>query len=106
MSSRPEEPSLGHHFVIGLLELDLLLPLSRSLKTKRGILARTMNELRKTYPIVVSEVGDHDVWGRSGLAAVTISNDPAVVERILNDAAHSLERSREVQLVHFEIRLL
>ncbi len=104
--NRPEEPSIGHHFVIGLLEIDLSIQMSHSLKAKRGVLAHVMNDLRKSYPLTIAEVGDHDVWGRAGLAAVTISNDSSVVESILNDAVRHLERSREVELVHFEIRLI
>ncbi|MBI3735059.1 DUF503 domain-containing protein [Candidatus Sumerlaeota bacterium] len=105
-SRRTEEPSTGHAFTIGVLELDLHLPLCHSLKAKRGILARVMNQLRKHFPVTVAEVGDHDVWGRAGLAAVTISGDPSVAESILNDAARSIERSREVELIHFEIELI
>lgn len=100
------EPSLGHSFVIGLLEVDLHLPVCRSLKTKRGILARTMNHLRTHFPLVVAEVGDHDVWGRAGLAAVTLSGEASVIERVLNDAVEWIETSREVELVHHQITLL
>ncbi len=103
---RPDEPSLGHPVFIGLLELDLHIPLCHSLKAKRGILARIMNDLRKQLPIVIAEVGDHDVWGRSGLAATTLSGDESVVHRVFANAVKRIEASREVELLHHRVEII
>ena len=91
---------------VGLLEADLLLPLCRSLKEKRGILSKTMSHLRKKHGISVAEVAMHDTWGRSGLAVTTVSGNRAVAEQTLRAVAHTLERDREVQLVNYYIELL
>jgi uncharacterized protein YlxP (DUF503 family) len=103
---RSSQPSIGHDFTVGLIEIDLLLPECSSLKTKRGVLARVMNGLRKHYPISIAEVGDQDVWGRAGLAAVVISSDEAAARRILDDVAAALARSREVELLHHQIEVM
>lgn len=103
---REQDESLEYRVVIGLLEADLLLPLCHSLKDKRTILSRTLNHIRKHHPISVAEVAQHDLWGRAGIAAVTVSNDPSVAQRTLREVAHSLERDREVQLVNYTIQML
>ena len=103
---QPLEPSLGHPFTIGVLHLDLHLPGCQSLKEKRGRLARVMNHLRKTHPLVVAEVGDQDVWGRAGLAAVTLSPDRNVAQRILEAAADIVARDGDIELLWHEIELL
>ncbi len=105
-SRRVHEPSLNHSVVIGLLELDLRIPLCHSLKAKRGVLARVMNQLRKEFPLVLAEVGDQDVWGRSGLAAVTISNESSTVESVFMGAVRCLEHNREIELVHYGVTFL
>jgi uncharacterized protein YlxP (DUF503 family) len=102
----PYEPSLGHHFTIGVLHLDLHLPGCHSLKEKRGRLARVMNHLRKVHPVVVAEVGDQDVWGRAGLAAVTLSSDRNLANKILEAAAATLARDGEIELLWHEIELI
>jgi uncharacterized protein YlxP (DUF503 family) len=101
-----KESSLGFSCVIGLAQIDLLLPLCRSLKDKRGIVARTLNHLRKVHHLSVAEVDKHEVWGRTGLAAVVVSNDPAVVERCLRGAVRTLEHDRDVQLVDYSIQII
>ena len=108
MSLPPSDPesALGYTVVVGLLEVDLHLPQCRSLKAKRGILARTLNHLRKHHSLSVAEVGDQDVWGRAGLAAVVVSGDRAIAERSLRGAVGTLERDRDVQLVDYSIQFL
>lgn len=102
----PHEPSIGHSFTIAVVHLDLHLPVCHSLKEKRGRLARIMNHLRKKHPVVVSEVGEHNVWGRAALAAVTLSTDRDLANRILEAVADTIDRDGEVDLVRHEIELL
>lgn len=108
MDGSPElgKDSLDYSLAIGLLEADLLLPLCRSLKAKRGIIKGVLNNLRKQFALSVAEVADHDRWGRAGVAAVTVSNDRARAERVLRNAVRALERDREVQLSHYSIQIL
>jgi uncharacterized protein YlxP (DUF503 family) len=103
---QPESDSLHYSIAIGLLQADLLLPLCRSLKDKRSILAKTLNHVRKQHPVAVAEVGDHDLWGRAGIAAVTVSGDRALAENILRAVSTTLEHDREVQLVDYNIQIL
>ena len=102
----PHEASIGHPFTIGVLHIDLHLPCCRSLKEKRGRLARILNHLHKKHRVVVSEVGDQNVWRRAGLAAVTISPSRDLADQILQAAAATLSRDGEVELVWHQIELL
>ena len=103
---RDSEPDLNFSVVIGLLEVDLRLPLCRSLKTKRGIVARILNHLRKQHPLSAAEVGSLQAWSRAGLAAVTVSNDRAVAERNLRGAIRMLQTDRDVELVDYSMQML
>jgi uncharacterized protein YlxP (DUF503 family) len=102
----PFVPSVGHPFTVGILQLDLRLPGCRSLKEKRGRLARAINALRKTHPVVVAEVGDQNVWGRAGLAAAALSTDRDLVTRVLEAVADTLAHQPEVELLYHEIELI
>jgi uncharacterized protein YlxP (DUF503 family) len=101
----PFVPSVGHPFVVGILQVDLRLPGCRSLKEKRGRLARVMTALRKACPVVVAEVGDQDVWGRAALAAASLSTDRDLATRVLEAAAELLTRQPEVELLYHQIEL-
>lgn len=100
------QPSIGHPFAVGVLHIDLHLPECRSLKEKRGRLARVMNHVRKTHAVVIAEVGDQDVWGRAGLAATTLSTDRNLVIQILEAAADTLAAQPDVELLRHEIELI
>jgi uncharacterized protein YlxP (DUF503 family) len=100
------EPSVGHPFTVGILHIDLRLPGCHSLKEKRGRLARVIGALRKVHPIVLAEVGDQDVWGRSALAAAALSVDRNLVTRLLEAAAETLSHQPDVELLYYEIELV
>lgn len=103
---REEGEALHFQVTVGLMEAEVLLPLCRSLKEKRGLLAKTMNHLRKKHGVSVAEVAKHDTWGRAGLAVATVSGSRAVVENSLRSVARTLERDRDVQLVHWSMELM
>lgn len=98
--------STDHHFSVGILHIDLRLHGCKSLKEKRGRLARVMNHLRKKHAVVVAEVGDQQIWGRAGLAAVTLSTSEPLVTRLLEAVAETLGNEREVELVWYDIELV
>jgi uncharacterized protein YlxP (DUF503 family) len=100
------EHSVGHPFTVGILHIDLHLPACHSLKEKRGRLARVMNHLRKVHPVVVAEVGDQNVWGRAGLAAVTLSPSRDLADRVLEAVAGTLMKEADVELLWHEIELI
>ena len=95
--------SIGHSFSVGVMHVDLHLPGCRSLKQKRGRLAKVMNHIRKKHQIAVAEVGDHNVWGRAGLAVVALSRQRDLVNQMLEAVAQTLMREQEAELVYYEI---
>jgi uncharacterized protein YlxP (DUF503 family) len=67
----PAFPALA--MIIGLLEIDLFIPESHSLKDKRSVLQKTIHRLRREYNVAVAETGDQDKWARAMIAVVTVS---------------------------------
>ena len=102
----PYVRSVDHHFHIAVMRLDIRLHDCQSLKDKRGRLARTLNPIRKKYPVVISEVGNQDIWGRSGLAAVTLSSDRDLATRVLEQVASEIIQMPDVELIWHEIDLI
>lgn len=86
--------------------MDIYLHGCQSLKDKRGRLARLMTHLKKTHPVIVSEVGEHNLWQRTALAAVTISPDRELVNRVLEAAARTVEQEGDAELLYYEIELI
>ncbi|OGL42847.1 MAG: hypothetical protein A2161_03565, partial [Candidatus Schekmanbacteria bacterium RBG_13_48_7] len=69
--------------VIGSCQLDLHIPCSHSLKDKRQVIKQIIKLVKNRYNVSISEIDNIDLWQRALLGFVTISNEKAVVESIL-----------------------
>lgn len=71
---------------VGALKLDLQILESRSLKEKRMVLRRIKDRVRDRLGLVVSEVGDHELWQRAQLGVAAVSGDRGKVVELLDAA--------------------
>ena len=92
--------------VIGVLSLEFFLPACRSLKDKRRILLRFKDRVRGRFNVAVAEVDFQDVWQRAGLAAVTLSTDPRLVDQTLQKIREEAETGLDGEVVRSEIAIL
>ena len=92
---------------IGLLTLELYLPLNNSLKGKRGILKSMMARLRHDYNISICEADAQDVLSRAVVEVVCVSQNSAVAHRQLQKVAKRVEEWRlDAQLIDYTIEML
>lgn len=75
---------------VGLLTLDLHIPDAQSLKDKRHVLRSLKDRLRRQFNVAVAELEHHDVWQRSVIGVVTLSNEEKhlreVLQKVLDEA--------------------
>lgn len=70
--------------VIGLLEIEIYLPYSHSLKEKRKILHRIKDKIQKKYNVALAELDYLDKWQRSRLGFVTLNNNKNLIISLFN----------------------
>jgi len=92
--------------IIALLQIELYIPESHSLKDKRSVLKKTIHRLRTHYNVSVAETDGHDKWGRATLAVVTVSNLRDRVEETRRQVLRDLESSRDLQVVDSSLEIL
>jgi uncharacterized protein YlxP (DUF503 family) len=68
---------------VGLLTLELHIQHAQSLKDKRQVLRSLKDRLRAKFNVAVAELEHHEVWQRSVVGVVTLSNDEGHVEESL-----------------------
>ena len=68
---------------IGVLTLELSLPDAHSLKDKRHTVKSLKDRLRSKFNVAVAEIDYQDLWQRSLVSAVTVSNDHGHAEQVL-----------------------
>jgi uncharacterized protein YlxP (DUF503 family) len=92
---------------VGLLTLELYLPLNDSLKGKRGILKPLIARLRREFNVSVCEADAQDAWTRAVLEVACVSQNHSLAHRHLQLVANRVESWRlDAQLVDYSIEML
>jgi hypothetical protein len=92
---------------IGLLTLELYLPVNASLKGKRGILKPLIARLRREFNVSVCESDAQDMLSRAELQVVCVSANAALAHRQLQAVANRVEAWRmDAELVDYWIEMV
>jgi uncharacterized protein YlxP (DUF503 family) len=90
---------------VGLLTIEIHIPGARSLKDKRMVL-RSVKDRIKKFNVAVAEVEFHDLWQRSGLSVVTVSNDEKHADQELAAVVNEIERLEPGLITRTEVEFL
>jgi uncharacterized protein len=77
---------------VGLLTLELHIPDAQSLKEKRQVVRSLKDRLRREFNVAVAELDHHDVWQRSVIGVVTLSNEEKHVQESLRKVLDAADR--------------
>ncbi len=88
---------------LGLLTVDLHIPMSRSLKGKRRVLKSLRETVRNRFNISIAEVDHHDKWQRAVLAIACVAMRSSEVHRLLNRVLQFIEDNGESELIDARI---
>ena len=92
---------------IAHLTLELYLPLTASLKEKRGIVKPLIARLRRDYNVSVCEADGQDVLSRAVLEVVCVSQNGALAYRQLEKIATRVENWRlDAELIDYFIEMV
>lgn len=85
--------------IIGILRIELFIPESGSLKTKRYAIKSIKDRLRNRFNISVAEVGNGDKWQRASLGVAAVSNEPKHMESILGNVMNLVYGDNRVEVI-------
>ena len=83
---------------IGTLTVILYLHDTNSLKDKRQIIKSLVETTRQKFNIAIAEVDDLDLWGKATIGIVSVSNEKAHANRVLDKVLEAFESNP-----HFEV---
>lgn len=93
-------------FSLLALTIDLHLHAPQSLKEKRGIVKRIIQQLRKEFLCAISETGAHDSWQRAQISLALIGSDSATLDRVsksIEDWLATLHNADVIEIRHFAL---
>jgi len=92
--------------IIGILQLELRISESHSLKEKRMVLKGLKDRLHEKFNVSVSEIGHQDAWQRALMGIAAIGTDKVYVNGILSRVMDWVSAHRAVELVSSRMEML
>ncbi|MBI3325027.1 MAG: DUF503 domain-containing protein [Candidatus Omnitrophica bacterium] len=92
--------------IVGVLRLEIYLPLSGSLKDKRSVVKSLKDQLRGRFNVAVAEVEPDEKWQRARLGVSTVGTDRRYVDGCLSQVVEWVRANRSAELIRFEQELL
>lgn len=90
---------MGEAGFVGILSMDLQLPASSGLKTKRKELRRLKSSVAKRFACSVAEVGHHDLWQRARITMAFAGGEAGATESLLDAASRWIHADPEFVVV-------
>ena len=88
--------------VVGLLQVEIHLPLAQSLKDKRSVVKSLKDQIRGRFNVSVAEVDPTELWQRATVGLSTVGESRVFVDRILDDVTEWIRSTRLVELIRVE----
>lgn len=91
---------------IGIINLNIYIPESNSLKAKRQVLHSLKANLRNKFNIAVTQIDEEDKWQKAQLAIVGVEKNKAVMNSSLSRIINFIENFRCIELIDYNIELI
>ncbi|MDA8101077.1 MAG: DUF503 domain-containing protein [Nitrospiraceae bacterium] len=91
---------------IGVCTIEMHIPESGSLKTKRHSLKSIKDRIRSRFNVSVAEVGDNDLWQKAVLAVAAVSNDKTHLNQTMDHVLDLVRSVPDVSLLDYTIEIL
>jgi uncharacterized protein YlxP (DUF503 family) len=93
--------------MIGVMTLHIYLPGCTSLKEKRGRLKPLLARMHREFNVSVAEMDLQDKWQESVVACALVSNEPAHLQRSLQNVAGWVEKNwLDLTIIDHKIELV
>jgi uncharacterized protein YlxP (DUF503 family) len=91
---------------IGVCTIEIHIPDSGSLKTKRHSLRSLKDRIRNKFNVSVAEVDDNDLWQKVTLAVAAVSNDKSHLNQTMDHVLNLVRSVPELSLLDYQIEIL
>ena len=91
---------------IAVLWLDISIPASQSLKTKRRVLKSVKDRIRSRFNAAVAEVGELDKWQRSLCGVTMLGNDKRFLEQSMASVSQLVLSYSEIIVLDSRLEFL
>jgi uncharacterized protein len=88
---------------VAVVQLELHIPTSRSLKEKRAVLRPIVEGIRHRFQISVAEVGYQDKWQRALVGMAVVSDSYGHAVEVVDNVERWVWSKPEIEVTRFEV---
>ena len=92
--------------VVGLASIDIHIPESGSLKTKRQFVKRIKDRVKNRFNVSIAEVDHNDLWQRTTLGVSVVANQRQFANQVLSGVVEFIGRINGVEILDYSVELL
>jgi uncharacterized protein YlxP (DUF503 family) len=92
--------------IVGLLTLDLHIPESHSLKSKRMVIKSLIDRIKKKFNVSVAEVDANNLWQRSVIGIALVANETQIINKVFEKIRNMVSITHTVELIDSTMELL
>lgn len=89
-----------------MANIDIHIPQSGSLKSKRHLLKGVKDRLKNKFNVSVAEVGHNDLWQRATLGVSVVANEKKFANQVLSKVVEQIDRENGLQILDYSIEIL
>lgn len=91
--------------IVGVGQIELYIPESGSLKSKRFVLKSIKTRIRNKFNVSIAEIENNDKWQRATIGVAIVSNDKKIVDSTLNQIMQFIETDARLEIVDHSIEI-
>ena len=85
--------------IIGLLQLDIIIPESNNLKEKRRTIKSLKETIRRRFNVSIAETGKLDKWSRSEISITKVSNEAKFIRQEFQKIQKDIEGRYPIEII-------
>lgn len=89
---------------VGILEVVIHVPQSRSLKDKRQVVRGLLDRARERFHVAAAEVGDQETWQKATLGFASVSESASHAEEVVQQVLEHVRRAPGAVVASHAIR--
>jgi uncharacterized protein len=90
---------------VGILQIDMFLPESDSLKAKRFVLSSIKDRIKNKFNVSIAEVENNDKWQRATLGVAMVANERNFIDQALNKVLNFIDDYDQVEVMEHRIEI-
>ncbi len=91
---------------VSLCQVDLLIPDSNSLKSKRMVVSKIKQRLRNKFNVSVAEVDHNELWQRVTLGIASVANKRRFIDQQLQSIMNFIDDQDYIEILDHKTEIL